>query len=72
MQILQFIDYLGPIAASICFIVIIFLLSLIINFILITENDERTVFEKFGSKYDIRFGIHQMRHQLEKYIISDE
>ncbi|OZC06463.1 hypothetical protein X798_06554 [Onchocerca flexuosa] len=66
MQRLQFYDYLGPLAVSSCFVVTVFLLSLIINFILISKNDERTVFEKFGSKLDIRFGVHPMRHDPKK------
>uniref|UniRef100_A0A2K6VZI5 Uncharacterized protein n=1 Tax=Onchocerca volvulus TaxID=6282 RepID=A0A2K6VZI5_ONCVO len=66
MQILQFYDYLGPLAVSSCFLVTVFLLSLIINFILISKNDDRTVFEKFGSKFDIRFGVHRMRHEPKK------
>ncbi|MFH4973973.1 hypothetical protein AB6A40_000682 [Gnathostoma spinigerum] len=65
-QEFEFIDYLGPLAVTICFFVIIFIISLLINFICITENDERTVFEKFGSTFDLRCGIHEVRHRPNK------
>lgn len=45
-QEFEFVDYLGPLAVSVCFAVILFFLSLIINFIWITKEDDRTVFEK--------------------------
>lgn len=45
-QEFEFIDYLGPLAVSVCFVVALFILSAIINFIWITKNDDRTVFEK--------------------------
>lgn len=45
-QEFEFIDYLGPLAVSVCFVVALFIISTIINFIWITKNDDRTVFEK--------------------------
>lgn len=45
-QEFEFIDYLGPLAVSVCFVIVLFILSLIINFVWITKNDDRTVFEK--------------------------
>ncbi|VDO25752.1 unnamed protein product [Brugia timori] len=44
----------------------LFILSAIINFIWITKNDDRTVFEKFGSTFDLRCGVHRMRHRPNK------
>ncbi|KAM3729182.1 Neuropeptide-like peptide [Dirofilaria immitis] len=65
-QEFEFIDYLGPLAVSVCFVVVLFILSAIINFIWITKNDDRTVFEKFGSTFDLRCGVHRMRHRPNK------
>ncbi|VDN94870.1 unnamed protein product [Brugia pahangi] len=62
-QIFELTDYLGPLAASMCFFVAIFLLSLIINFIWISKDDERTIFEKFGSNL---CGVRRMRHRSKK------
>ncbi|VDN23406.1 unnamed protein product [Gongylonema pulchrum] len=45
-QIFELIDYLGPLAVSVAFIIALFLISLIINFLWITKEDDRTVFEK--------------------------
>uniref|UniRef100_A0A9J2PCL0 Nematode cuticle collagen N-terminal domain-containing protein n=1 Tax=Ascaris lumbricoides TaxID=6252 RepID=A0A9J2PCL0_ASCLU len=69
-QEFEFIDYLGPLAVSICFAVALFLLSLVINFIWITKKDDRTVFEKFGSTFDLRCGVHRMRHRPNKVSLS--
>ncbi|VDM38232.1 unnamed protein product [Toxocara canis] len=77
-QEFEFIDYLGPLAVSTCFAVTLFFLSLIINFIWITKQDDRTVFEKhnkerkrfqFGSTFDLRCGVHRMRHRPNKVSI---
>ncbi|VDN19074.1 unnamed protein product [Gongylonema pulchrum] len=65
-QIFELIDYLGPLAVSVAFIIALFLISLIINFLWITKEDDRTVFEKFGSNFDIRLGVHHMRHRSDK------
>uniref|UniRef100_A0A914S3F0 Uncharacterized protein n=1 Tax=Parascaris equorum TaxID=6256 RepID=A0A914S3F0_PAREQ len=69
-QEFEFIDYLGPLAVSICFAISLFFLSLVINFIWITKNDDRTVFEKFGSTFDLRCGVHRMRHRPNKVSLS--
>lgn len=45
-QEFEFVDYLGALAVSVCFIIILFILSLVINFLWITKADDRTVFEK--------------------------
>ncbi|EJW82127.1 hypothetical protein WUBG_06962 [Wuchereria bancrofti] len=66
-QEFEFIDYLGPLAVSVCFVIALFILSAIINFIWITKNDDRTVFEKFGSTFDLRCGVHRMRHRPNKW-----
>ncbi|VDN08367.1 unnamed protein product [Thelazia callipaeda] len=52
-QIFNWLDYLAPIIVPLCFIVILFVLSLIINYIWITKNDDRTVFEKVGNNFAI-------------------
>ncbi|EFO18820.1 hypothetical protein LOAG_09676 [Loa loa] len=65
-QTFKLTDYLGPLAVSSCFVVAIFLLSLFINFFWISKEDEKTIFDKFGSHFDIRCGIHRMRHRLKK------
>ncbi|VDN53133.1 unnamed protein product [Dracunculus medinensis] len=64
-QEFEFVDYLGPLAVSVCFAVILFFLSLIINFIWITKEDDRT----FGSTFDLRCGVHRMRHRPNRVIV---
>ncbi|VDN02454.1 unnamed protein product [Thelazia callipaeda] len=65
-QEFEFIDFMGPLAAPFCFVLLLFVLSVIINFTCITKNDDRTIFEKFGSKFDLRCGVHRMRHCPDK------
>ncbi|VDK46405.1 unnamed protein product [Anisakis simplex] len=71
LQEFEFVDYLGPLAVSTCFAVIIFFLSLVINFVWIRKDDDRTVFEKFGSTFDLRCGVHRMRHRPNKVSSSE-
>ncbi|VDD93416.1 unnamed protein product [Enterobius vermicularis] len=62
-QEFDFFDYLGPLAVAVCFALTLFILSLIFNFLLIRKSDDRTVIEKFGSTFDLRCGVHRMRHR---------
>jgi hypothetical protein len=51
-QELQFIDYLGPLAAWIVFFSIIFIVSVTcILWCCVTEKDDQTVFAKVCAKY---------------------
>uniref|UniRef100_A0A914C0Q6 Uncharacterized protein n=1 Tax=Acrobeloides nanus TaxID=290746 RepID=A0A914C0Q6_9BILA len=55
------IDYFGPLAVGIIFIILLLIISFfIINFYLITPKDDLTKFELLGSKANLRLGVHKM------------
>uniref|UniRef100_A0A0N5AF02 Col_cuticle_N domain-containing protein n=1 Tax=Syphacia muris TaxID=451379 RepID=A0A0N5AF02_9BILA len=68
-QEFEFIDYLGPLAVALAFAFVVFILSIIFNFLLIRKDDDRTVIEKFGSTFDLRCGVHRMRHRPNEEIV---
>ncbi|TKR81619.1 hypothetical protein L596_015462 [Steinernema carpocapsae] len=65
-QEFEFVDMMGPLVAAGIFIVCLFLLSVCINFTCIKEDDDRTVYEKFGSRWNIKLGVHTPRRRLQQ------
>uniref|UniRef100_A0A7E4VP01 Uncharacterized protein n=1 Tax=Panagrellus redivivus TaxID=6233 RepID=A0A7E4VP01_PANRE len=60
-QSFHFYDYLGPVAVGLIFALTLIILSFfILNFCLVSRRDELTVFEKFGSKHNLRLGPHSL------------
>ncbi|KAH7696370.1 Protein T01C8.2 [Aphelenchoides avenae] len=60
-QEFDFIDYMAPLVVAIIFAVIVFIISFtIINFYCITRKDDLTVFEKVGSRMNLRLGPHSL------------
>jgi hypothetical protein len=82
-QVFDVIDYLGPIAVSVLFLIILFVLSVFINFYGVTKEDDRTIFEnvsyviynylslfilQWGSRHSVRLGPHRMRHRPHEVV----
>uniref|UniRef100_A0A914Y8Y9 ATP synthase F0 subunit 8 n=1 Tax=Panagrolaimus superbus TaxID=310955 RepID=A0A914Y8Y9_9BILA len=62
LQSFQFIDYMGAPLCFIIFFLILFLLSTIINFTLITKSDDITKFEYVGAKHNHKWGPHSISY----------
>ncbi|CAD5228935.1 unnamed protein product [Bursaphelenchus okinawaensis] len=60
-QDFAFFDYMGPLVAAVIFAVCLLVVSfLLLNFCFVLKNDELTVFERFGSKHNVRLGPHSL------------
>uniref|UniRef100_A0A914DUC5 Uncharacterized protein n=1 Tax=Acrobeloides nanus TaxID=290746 RepID=A0A914DUC5_9BILA len=60
-QEFELYDYLGPVAVALAFaIIVLFLSFFLLNYCLISKEDEVTVFERFGSRHNVRLGPHSL------------
>ncbi|EPB74170.1 hypothetical protein ANCCEY_06721 [Ancylostoma ceylanicum] len=74
-QTFTVLDYCGPLVLGAVFMSILFVLSLIMNFLFIRKRDEITSFEKLGAKYNLRVGPHRVsvvKRYIERPILTDE
>ncbi|KHN83415.1 hypothetical protein Tcan_13824 [Toxocara canis] len=74
-QDFEFYDYFGPVAVALLFAVIVLLISFfVLNFFFISKYDEPTVFERIGSKHNLRLGPHTVEAVLshKHRFIKDE
>ncbi|VDK68102.1 unnamed protein product [Anisakis simplex] len=75
-QEFEFYDYFGPLAVALLFAVIILLISFfVLNFFFISKYDEPTVFERIGSKHNLRLGPHTVEAVLNhknRFITDDD
>ncbi|KAE9549129.1 hypothetical protein FO519_007651 [Halicephalobus sp. NKZ332] len=60
-QTFSFYDYFGFIAVGAIFALVLLIVSFfLINFLFVNKKDEPTIFEKFGSKHNLRLGPHRL------------
>uniref|UniRef100_A0AC34RES1 Uncharacterized protein n=1 Tax=Panagrolaimus sp. JU765 TaxID=591449 RepID=A0AC34RES1_9BILA len=76
-QTFNFYDYFGFIAVGAIFALALLVISFfILNFLLVNKQDELTIFEKFGSRHNLRLGPHRLdsikRMQERRAIIEEE
>uniref|UniRef100_A0A0M3I327 Movement protein n=1 Tax=Ascaris lumbricoides TaxID=6252 RepID=A0A0M3I327_ASCLU len=75
-QEFEFYDYFGPVAVALLFAVIVLLISFfVLNFFFISKYDEPTVFERIGSKHNLRLGPHTVEAVLShkhRFIKDDD
>uniref|UniRef100_A0A914GRX4 Uncharacterized protein n=1 Tax=Globodera rostochiensis TaxID=31243 RepID=A0A914GRX4_GLORO len=59
---INLLDFFAPAVTFMAFVLLVFLISfLFVNFFLITEEDDLTVFEKFGARhFGVRLGPHSL------------
>ncbi|GMR59883.1 hypothetical protein PMAYCL1PPCAC_30078, partial [Pristionchus mayeri] len=60
VQEFELIDYVAPVVVGAIFSVVLFLLSVIINFTCVHKHDDITEFERWGAKYNLRMGPHRL------------
>ncbi|KAK6746826.1 hypothetical protein RB195_000218 [Necator americanus] len=74
-QTFSLLDYCGPLVLGATFMLILFIFSLLMNFLFIRKRDEITSFEKLGAKYNLRVGPHRVsvvKRYTERPILSDD
>ncbi|KAF8386692.1 hypothetical protein PRIPAC_75834 [Pristionchus pacificus] len=74
VQEFELIDYVAPVVVGVIFSVVLFFLSVCINFTCIKKNDDITEFERWGAKYNLRMGPHRLdvtKQFTDKRFISD-
>uniref|UniRef100_A0AC35GHC9 Uncharacterized protein n=1 Tax=Panagrolaimus sp. PS1159 TaxID=55785 RepID=A0AC35GHC9_9BILA len=60
-QTFEYYDYLGPLVVALIFALVVLILSFfLLNFLLVSKHDELTVFERFGSRHNLRLGPHRL------------
>ncbi|CAJ0575995.1 unnamed protein product, partial [Mesorhabditis spiculigera] len=65
------IDYLGALVVGVIFSICCFLFTIFVNFFWITKYDNITVFERLGSKYNMRLGPHRVK-EVQRTIYLEE
>jgi len=75
-QTFEFYDYFGFLAVGAIFALFLLIISFfLINFLFVNKKDEPTIFEKFGSKHNLRLGPHRLesiRRMEEKRAIVEQ
>ncbi|CAD5234826.1 unnamed protein product [Bursaphelenchus xylophilus] len=71
-----FTDYMGPVVAAVIFAICLLVVSfLLLNYCFVLKTDELTVFERFGSKHNVRLGPHSLdsiKRRSQRRLTEDE
>ncbi|CEF64480.1 Hypothetical protein SRAE_1000273400 [Strongyloides ratti] len=69
-QSLTYIDLTGVVLCFTIFLLFLYILSLIINYTLVLDDDEATEFEKFGANNNFKFGrrpLSVVKYKVHRY-----